>query len=713
MQDSTPRHGKRTADTQADHFRQASRRLPLIGASVTLSLLAGGGAQAQDTGEIVTLETVTVTAGTRTERSLERSPGTVEVITREDIQRSGSVLLADILRNHSALFVSADGLSLSIRGAAREDTVFLINGRRVLGEPSRRYELNRLTAGQIERIEIVKGPGSVLYGSDAMGGVINIITHQPGEGFGGSVDVQAGVRDGGGAERYTAAANLYGGDALTQFSLFANATTRNAYEVGTTADVRVTGNRVPPSTHGNANSPLRNIQDQYRFDEQRLDEADVYNLGVILNRRLTDTLEAELELGRMEENRTRDYVNTGRTNTNYTNNANGQIFPAFNVPTRWTDDNQRTDLAAALNWQPDGHFNVNYRIHHSRYEKSRSVTALPWEDLGFAGRGDSNTAERNTTTKVLTNELLGTWRPDDRHTLLAGAEYRDMDGRWDGGLFAQHEWQATERLDLVYGLRYDEASVGEDNTSAKVGGVLALTGDTRLRFNYAQGFKVAESRSYDVIQVNPNGTLMLGAHVENADVGKTRHDLKPERSETFEIGLLGRLGPGRYTLTAFHTDFRDRVERVTEQPADVQYITFRNVGEARIKGIEASLSMPLGQQLDLALSATWLDAENRDTGLTLSGTPENVAVAGLNWTPNDAQMWQLRVRHVGERYLDAANTDKDEAYTVADLNASFHPASWRKLELYGGIDNLFDRRNDTSLFSDPGRYYRIGLRYFL
>ncbi|MCG5498175.1 TonB-dependent receptor plug domain-containing protein [Ectothiorhodospira variabilis] len=701
-------------DRRFSIFFRKNRLTPLAGAMAVLlpTFAHAQASQPVPEASAVSLETVTVTAGTRTERALERSPASVEVITAADIQNSGSVLLGDVLRNHSGLYVSADGTLASIRGASRDDTVFLINGRRISGEPSRRYELNRLTAGQIERIEILKGPGSVLYGSDALGGVINIITRQPRTGFEADVDVQAGMRDGGGAERFSASANLLGGNERTQVSVLANASTRNAYESSTSAQVGVTGQRTPPSEHGGASSPVRNIQDIYRFDEQRLDEADVYNLGVTLRHEISPTLQGELELGWMEESRSRDYVNEGRTDTNYTNNQ-GQTIPAFNIPTRWTDDNRRTDVSGTLDWRPDERFGLRYNLYQSRYEKERSVTAIPWGDLGFDNRGQTDAGGRDTILTETINDLLATWSPAAEHTLAAGAQYRDGDDRWHGGAFLQHEWQASERLDLVYGARYDEASVGEDSTTIKAGGVYALTEASRLRFNYAQGFKVPENRDYDSNHINPRGMPMLGAHVSDPSVGKTPHDLKPERSETWELGLLGRIGGGRYELTAFHTDIRDRVERVREQPLGTEYITFRNVGEARIRGLEGLLTLPVTRTVHADFTGTWVDAENRNTGKTLSSSPDITAVAGLNWAPDDRQFWQVRVRHVGQRYLDADNTERDSSYTVADLTASFQPRHWDNLELYGGIDNLFDASNDSSLLADPGRFYRVGLRYSL
>lgn len=122
------------------------------------------------------LTPITVTASTGSERPLERTPGSVEVIDSAMLEARGAVTLADALREASGVFVSPDGGSISIRGTSREDVIILINGRRLAGEFSRQYEFNRILMTQVERIEIVKGPASVLYGSDALGGVINIIT---------------------------------------------------------------------------------------------------------------------------------------------------------------------------------------------------------------------------------------------------------------------------------------------------------------------------------------------------------------------------------------------------------------------------------------------------------------------------------------------------------------------------------------------------------
>ncbi len=661
------------------------------------------------------LPEITVTAPTRTERAIERSPTSVEVITAADIAQTGAVSLTDVLRSHSTLYVNTDGTLASIRGVNREDTLFLLNGRRISGESSRRYELSRMMAAQIERIEIIKGPGSVMYGSDALGGVINIITTQPADGFSGHVDVQVGTRLDGGSENLTAGFTLSGGHETTQLSLYANATTRNAYQQDATAHVGVTGQRVAPSTHGGAASPVRAIADTYTLDEDRLDDADVYNLGLGLRHHFSAQLQGEFDIGWMQESRKKDYINAGRVDTHYTS-ANGNTIPAFNVPMRWRDENTRLDLSGALIWQMHAQTELQYRISQSLYDKDRTVEILPWQDFGFADQRASDSGGASFKIEQRTHELTGSWQAHRDSTLLGGVEYRDHliegDSRRDTGWFVQHEWQAKPRLDVVYGARYDQTSIGESSTSIKAGSTYRLHETAHLRLNFAQGFKVPEIRDFTANRINPQGVRILGANVIDPAFGKTRHSLMPERSETYEIGLQGRLNVARYEITVFQTDIKDRVEQVREQPLDTEYMTFRNVGSARIQGLETQWQWPLTEHIRLDLAATWLDAINRDTQLQLTNAPEFMARSGVRFAPTDNVSTRLQARYVGSRYIDAANTDEEESYTVFDLNLGYYPLQWDAIEFYGGIENLLDVRNETSLYADPGRFLRVGMRYF-
>ncbi|HID02606.1 MAG TPA: TonB-dependent receptor, partial [Desulfobacterales bacterium] len=152
--------------------------------------------------------TMTVTA-TKSEKNIDGVTASVDVVTNKEIETIGAANLKDVFEKTPGLSLqygtfpaasSASKSSVSIRGLGGTGTLFLIDGRRMAGEVKNPYDLDRIPAGMIERIEIIKGPMSVLYGADATGGVINIITKQPEKGFAGSVNVRGGTnKDGDGS----------------------------------------------------------------------------------------------------------------------------------------------------------------------------------------------------------------------------------------------------------------------------------------------------------------------------------------------------------------------------------------------------------------------------------------------------------------------------------------------------------------------------------
>ncbi|MBK5944530.1 TonB-dependent receptor plug domain-containing protein [Halorhodospira halophila] len=695
--------------------------LGIFGLAVSSGWAMAGSEQAPASGGVdpahaKVLPEVTVTTGTRSERARERSPSSVEVIDREQIERSGGADLGEVLRRESSLFVSPDGTQASIRGARREDNVILIDGRRVLGEPSRRYELNRIPTGSIERIEIVKGPGSVLYGADALGGVINVITRKPEPGLHGDIDVQAGARtEDAEADRYKAALGLHGGGLDTRFRVDAQATSRAAYSE--TATVLPEGRRgIKPDKFADYD-----VQERYTIDEDRRDEADVYTLAGTLEHFFTDDLQVTLQADYLHEERERDYINIGPTQVD-----DGNDGAVANIPARWLDDNQRLGLAAAADWQATGTLNLFFRSYRSVYEKERIVTSEPWTTLGYSAGERPKERDRDVTLTDWRQELIASWTPGRAHSVQLGAEHRDheyedhqlvsgSETRWDAAAFAQHEWAVTDRLDLVYGARYDDSSLDDaDNTAVEGGIVYAFAPAARLRLNYAQGYSVPAARDLYADTAQPSGRRQLGAAVETSE--KAPHNLDPERSESVEIGLsgsLGALGPvreSRYDLAVFHTIIEDRI---TRERRGEPYVSFYNLDdEARIGGSEGSLELALPAGLRVDLGVTWLDAIERGERHELPYAPEWSARAALAGEHGERFGWRARVQYTGSHVdeIDPDDQQAQEAFTQVDLQGHYRPPAWEQVRLYAGIDNVFDTSNDTSLYADPGRYARLGLR---
>lgn len=164
----------------------AMKKKSLLAAAVLSTLVCPaymGRAAAADSADAGTIKArdVVVTAS-RTEQEIRQTPTAVEVITQKDLERTGANTLTEALKTATDLNItqSAMGNNVSLRGMNNNQTLILVNGRRVRTEDTNdsanKYELNRVNMSDVDHIEIVRGAASALYGSDAMGGVINIIT---------------------------------------------------------------------------------------------------------------------------------------------------------------------------------------------------------------------------------------------------------------------------------------------------------------------------------------------------------------------------------------------------------------------------------------------------------------------------------------------------------------------------------------------------------
>jgi outer membrane receptor for ferrienterochelin and colicins len=148
-----------------------------------------GGGEAEDSGAVFDVGEITVT-GTRTEKRLKDSPVVTEVITAEEIENSSAATVTEILDDYGLMYTSGPmGDYIQLQGMGEGRVLYLIDGRRVSGRIAQRLDGDTLPLSNVERIEIVRGPQSALYGSDGIGGVINIITKKPGD----KLSVQAGI----------------------------------------------------------------------------------------------------------------------------------------------------------------------------------------------------------------------------------------------------------------------------------------------------------------------------------------------------------------------------------------------------------------------------------------------------------------------------------------------------------------------------------------
>ena len=401
------------------------------------------------------LEPIIVTAS-KTENSLKYTSVAAEIITADQIKQKGAVRLRDVLKFSAGMY-NIEPDKISIRGLASRHTLILIDGKRLTGEVGGGLEIDRIDISDIERIEIIKGSASALYGTDALGGIINVITKKSDK-FSTTITPQYGAFSGGKGKQksITISSNIPINDKLTT-KINGSIRDFERLDDGTKTSIQKDG-RV--STIGFGLNYELNAQDELGFDVDYMkDEGD-----------------------------------------DFTNNS----------MLKYNDDNERQNYSLFWNRQSDS-YNSNVRLYTSLYDKQFEVyNTMQNKLMKFI------IAERETSVaEAQVNFLLS-----DAHLLTVGGEFRkesfegnilntghNTNSGTHKGLpfqnseieidyyatFIQDQWQVNEQLSLIASLRYDDSDEFEDDISPKIGLTYEILEDTdvglRFKTNYSHGFK--------------------------------------------------------------------------------------------------------------------------------------------------------------------------------------------------------------------------------
>lgn len=654
-----------------------------------------------------------VTVGTKTKSSISDLPMQTMVITSEEIENSGASNVGEILKDEGSIYLTtsgSNGATMSIRGMAHGDTLYLIDGRRITGEFSKTYELDRIPASMIERIEIVKGSSSLLYGSDAMGGVINIITKKPTKSFSGNIQAIHG-KNKNGVDFF-----VHGTQEKFSYRFYTNYLDGDAFSKKETTDVKVMQGGVeksPSNLTGSGNwANLRNaLDDSYTVNHDYQDDLELKTIGGGVTYLFSDAFTLDVDMGYLKEDKYSDSISTIYL-SNYIQSGNN--IKVKYIPIEQLDDNERYTLDASLSYHPNENLEVKYTLAYSRYEKNRKIYTSLWEELGYASKEDSLSSKNESTIEHINNDLLATYTFSETNRVLAGAEYRitdvesnafSVDDRNYKALFAQHEYRPVEKLGLVYGLRYDKDSIGESKTSASFGATYNITQNTKIKGNYSQGFRSPDDRELYVDQTSPSGKKMLGSTVIDTTVGKTTiWDLKPETSDTIEVGFLTKGDMWNFEFTLFKTDIDDRITMVDYS----DYMSFENISKSEIQGYESSFAIAPIDDLMIKLTYSDIDATNETDDTQLQYTPEKLASLTLSYFLRSDLELRSITKYVGEQ----TNSDDEKigGFGITNLKLIYTRAS-SNMSFFAGVDNVFDKNIPEDLGAIERSNYYIGMNY--
>ena len=682
------------------------KKLVLISAITSLALVQNSFANSS-------LEEVMVTTATKTEKNIEGVSASVIVITEEEIQKTGASTLDKILEKVPSINAqygrfphpsASSKASISLRGMGANGTLILVDGKRLSGETESPYEMTRITASMIERIEIVKGSMSTLYGSDAIGGVINIITKK--------IDKNVSTLD----LKYGSNGD---GDAVNKNVNFTNrgSVDKLRYKINTSIDDTTpykvnksyTQQAINPSSGADLNgNSLDNISGNY--DVTYKDEATVKTIGTRLEYDFSDNFTAGLDLSYFTEDREGQYLgNTSAT-------SGGLIT---NTPVNSEDKNRRIDISSDFKYLINDDLSMNTKVYRSYYKKRNYTDPLTFD-------GATNTKfSANVTIDTLESDL--TYILNDSNIITTGLEYR-KETRDSGAinpdasssefitkvvnyksLFIQDEIEISDTLNAIVGTRYDNISNADNKITLQAGLVKEIAEDTSIRANYAQGYRTPDIAELYVVSMYYKGAKRYGSEVINT-IKTESYDLKPEQSQTFELSLSNKYENLSSVFTIFNNKVKDKIDLVSynDSSSSTKYYTSENIDQVDIKGAEVSFDYDLNKDIDLGLNATYLKTEDESTGKELTYTPDISASFSVNYKITNDLNTNLMLRYIGEQYSNSTNTEQTNNYTLVDLGAQYQIN--KNIEYYLGVDNIFNKEVDEEIGTNVGSYYFTGLR---
>lgn len=667
------------ADEAAATPAAADQAAPAEAAAKQDAAPAPQGSEAPATERVLPSVTATVAreveVQSRTElgKLTEFTPMAGSVVTREELE---TVRYVDSLNE---LLPRVPGVSMSrnlrFTDGGKNYTENRIDGMRARNTGTYTF-LDEVNAGDIERVEIIRGPGSVLSGSNAIGGTINVITRDPpataerkltGELFG----------DGGYRAGITAGAPVT--DSVGYFLNY-NRLERSGWRDHTdeTKDSFSTKWQVRPDATSKLSFRLEYLHDDYQdpgnltaeeftADWRQAEPGTWYRTDITY---VTPSLHYRKLFGEVGELN----VYAQRRNTDSTANA-----PSYSTASAGGVKDTESD---------EGNLQLMYK---HLFATAKGAVTGGVDLMATDSRGRSYAGTGVASFDFLRGALTGDSIAKESHQ----------------SPFLQYEVSPLDPLRLTFGARWDnlkyeiddqlkdykDGSKSYDRLVRKVGAVYELDRDNLVWVNVAEGF------------MGPGVSTLIGSGTptpaDHLSAVKSRYvptnmDLEPEDSVTREIGLRGRLASGlRYDTDYYQTDFRNLIVSTLCGPTELCYTRYENAAKAHASGFETVLEYPLTDYLDLGVSHTYARYKYDDyvsgssdySGLERYYTPRNHFNVRVAVKPAPGWKVELEMDHIDSYYTNQALTDSYKRPDLYNLRASYTGKDW---SLWLHALNLFD-----------------------
>ena len=650
--------------------------------------------------DLIRGETVVVTAA-RTQQQLLDTNASVSVVNANQTANLGRDNIPEMLRTAPGVRLVSDGTPgvkrVAIRGESATRTLILVDGQRIDDQKNKSGAPLLINPYFTDRIEVVKGPSSVLYGSDAMGGIVNVITKQPVE---EPFAFEGGVGFNSSSNSFSEYANIMG--TLDRFHYAAGAFNTNS-------------------------------GDLHLSDHERLDNTS-YNARGLNGDFSYDVLD-NLTLGYVGE-----YFYSDAETSTTTDDATYSVFRG-EIP-EWKRQKHKlylkafdiNDYLAAVD--ASFYFQSNDKEFNSTPQRGLAVGVINEQDTyggnlqlefslgdtfylvtGYDGRQEE--LDSSSDIGITMGPVAG-----DIH--LNDSAYKQQ----SHAVYAMLSTYLTDELTLNTGVRYnyikteagdsqvrgamnvmgqtipvnmdpDYADASQNKTVGSVGLVYRPFDKGAFRLNWSQGFRVPNIQ--ELFLITSTGTLQFG-----------NPDLKPEESDNYEFGFRWEDPNG---LTSDVALFYSQADNYIETVNAGQFYTYRNIAEATTYGLEFSASY-LYKRYEPYVNFTLMEREY-ETGTRSSkntGTPKLSGNTGLRFY---GQLFEL------DAYANFATCTKNDnldgssyfgnteygGYVTYNLSVSTKLGPNDEFTLYGSVENILDKNYQTNeLIHEPGRFFTLGVK---
>lgn len=687
---------------------------------LTGSVLWGGTAfAAEENLQEFSLDTMVVTA-TRTAMTVKETPSTVEIVDSKKLEQTQAKTLHDALKGALGVNVFNDfqGRSnVSIRGSESRHVLIMVDGKRLGGEAAynsaNAWDVDRIRMEDVERVEIIRGPAGALYGSDAMGGVINVITKTPDKTT-ADINYEYGWYEDGKGAGYKGNLYLQGAEGNYSYKINAGLNKNRPY-----LDPKGSGDSM--NFYGKQQPLSLNVG--YKFDNGN---------------------ELSVDFSKIKEENQKS-----TTSTNVM--VPGKVWQD-KVQTIY-NDNKRTDYAITYKGSDDKQ-DWMFRAYKSVFDKNyKNQNNTRMTMMGHTGKWTLQDPKVDTVKRTLSViEGKDTFNLSDKNKLTAGFEYRknqsegtrlkkpstslngaDAHAAFDKAdinylaAYVQDEFRPDEKWLIIPSVRFDHSDQFSNKLTSNLAATYNAADDVRIKAVVGQGYKTPTVNDlyifWEMYAANPGGKGQF--YVGNPD-------LKPEKSLSYELSIEKDWGDrSTVHLGVFRSEVKDLIStywtgKLTDDDPDLypsvkgdMIMAYKNIPEATLQGVELYGSHRLGKNIYLNAGYTFLDAKDKTNGTRLKDRAKHQVTFGVSYQPENIYAWDLSFDLVSNIGYYFNNGDKStmgnfvyetKDFTIANIMASRHLN--KDTKIYLGIDNISNHQN-FGPYSDGnlGRLYRVGMEY--